>query len=279
MTGLSGTIEEQLKDGEKILWYGREVQKIANQRAVHNKMLPAAVIWGVLLTAFFIYLAVQGGFGASLFIIYLLMLLPVWLYLARVEKAKNESRYTYFAMTTRGIYLQTCLPNSSAKTCFISYEDLVRAEPEAERFGEEENVGSIRCIYIERKAVSSHDELVFKNVFDYRKIAQQINEQAERFTKAAPDTVRTVEEQTEDAKQAFFGRPALNAFGAQHDFLDLQAAAEMRERLSAENQTVSGLQQELFGDEAPQTQVIPDPTVNPLPELPEQNNHTDESRS
>ncbi len=35
----------------------------------------------------------------------------------------------------------------------------------------------------------------------------------------------------------------------------------------AEDETVSELQQELFGGEAMRTQVFPDPTVNPLPEL------------
>lgn len=73
----------------------------------------------------------------------------------------------------------------------------------------------------------------------------------------------------EDPEKAFFGnmRKLMPRPGETRTFLDPQAAAETEWLMHAEDETVSELQQELFGGEAMRTQVFPDPTVNPLPEL------------
>lgn len=75
-----------------------------------------------------------------------------------------------------------------------------------------------------------------------------------------------------DPQQAFFGNmlnPAESS-GKPRSFLNPDAAAEAEWLEQMEEESVRELQQELFGSESMQTHAFPDPTVNPLPELPEQ---------
>ena len=82
-----------------------------------------------------------------------------------------------------------------------------------------------------------------------------------------------------DPQQAFFGNmlnPA-EPSGKPRSFLNPDAAAEAEWLEQMEDESVRDLQQELFGSESMQTHAFPDPTVNPLPELPEQPPQSDDS--
>ncbi len=69
-------------------------------------------------------------------------------------------------------------------------------------------------------------------------------------------------------EQTFFAVPVQQEYAAlRNDFLDQTVIGGAEQLENLPDASVASLQQELFGGEAMRTQIFPDPTVNPLPEL------------
>ena len=116
---MKNDLQNLIGPNETILYEGKPDKKCFIAESIFNKMLPIAIVWGILDFGF-----VKIAFSAtnfeelSFFIIpfFALHLMPVWIYLAGVLSSFLRYRNTYYIITDNAIYVSGGVFSKSFKT-------------------------------------------------------------------------------------------------------------------------------------------------------------------
>lgn len=245
-------IEQMLDCGEEILWEHSQDEKTEMPR---EKVIKWRLIFFVALilgTAFY-------GFAGFIFTI---VMFP-WVAILIVSLYDRKTKRVRYALTNKGLYIQDDMKN---RTLFFDYQDVKditlyyeyldgngnTIPPAVYQNGSNRRPSAIRPVisisYVYRDSADKmlEDVCVLHDVDNREEVLRLVQEQKKTIKK-------------QEAKKYE---------------MQAQLQQETKESLLASlpDETVSDIQAELFGMNAEQQGAFPDPTVNPLPALPEQDN-------
>ena len=152
-------------------------------------------------------------------------------------------------MTNKGVYLQTGTGKKTS-VIFVPYAHIQEISCDAETL----DYGNVTCT-LRRENDFGSVSVPLKHVADYQGVKDIIVRQLALYREAEQKALR----RSADAHVPAEAVPLL----AVTDAFDAPLPDDLPE------ETVADLQAELFGADAAQQDAFPDPTVNPLPELPE----------
>lgn len=267
---------------EKILWEGGPLPSAASKRRRRSGCGIAALICaipGILLLP---------GQDPTAFFLGIALLLPLLYYIVSPFLAYRSAKHTRYCVSERGIYIQNG-EGSSATTVFKAFQEFHTIKMEQNPNGG----GTIIC---EHAMGSEAARLAFRleYIADYRYVFDLIQKQRDAAELAAnPDSRIAVQpavrldrvhgemaakksyvkrkDKQPDADEMFFGssRHSIMRRRDRGAFLDPTIPASSDFLAEMPEESIPELQDELFGKEASRTDAFPDPTVNPLPKLPE----------
>lgn len=261
---------------EEVLCTGTTDRSSARQAALRPDNFPQLLLW----FAVFIFLfatVVCFGILFSFFTLFLIMIggLPIALYLAGIIQAVNGKNDTEYWVTARGIYVRLGSESDGNPIRFYSYDEIRRVQC----FNERNGCGDVRYDPVDAKVkfgIQTPDgtimQALLRSIPDCRMTAKIINDQKKAFEQQKKQSPFYA-----DSAQPFFGGTqgsAASPESAMHFLGDLDKKEGIPESLPDE--TVEELQAELFGTGAEQQGAYTDPTVYPLPELPEQAQEPDQ---
>lgn len=258
-----------LQPDEAIIWQGtadqrtglrEELRRIPNLAALLGASLLFLAFWLLLFSVYWHKGGLSGAVFSPAWLCLLLAAVPVCYITGWLADTGRKNGMTQYCITDKGIYIRK-EPGGTGKPAiqFIAYERLRSVNAAESRYGNAKRAGNIFLEYDKRITLIDPSEecaaqYITKSVTlfripDYQVLFQYILEQ-KQLQQPEPEP-----EKPKKPRQKFvYQNPTLTE-------------QEIREALS--DDTVAALQAELFGDEAVRTQVFPDPSVNPLPEMPE----------
>lgn len=101
-------LEAMVGNDETVLWRGRPEKKCFILESIFNPLLPIALLWAILDSAFIGVFSHSDAPAEMLqFIIpfFVLHLMPVWLYLGGVLLSFRKYKHTAYIVTDKGIYV------------------------------------------------------------------------------------------------------------------------------------------------------------------------------
>ncbi|MCH5191338.1 MAG: PH domain-containing protein [Oscillospiraceae bacterium] len=103
---------------ETIFYEGKPDKKCFIAESIFNKLMPFAIIWGIIDFGFLKTAFSADGAGEMLFIIpfFALHLMPVWIYLAGVVFSFARYKNTYYIITDNAIYVSGGVFSKTYKT-------------------------------------------------------------------------------------------------------------------------------------------------------------------
>ena len=245
-------IEQMLDCGEEILWEHSQDEKTEMPRKKVIKWLLIFFVVEMLATAFF-------GF-AGFFVNF--MMFPLFAFLLAIRQDRKTKRVRY-ALTNKGLYIQDDMKN---RTLFFDYQDVKDITLYYEYLDGNGNTIPPAIYQNGGGSIPSAIRPVISISYVYRDSADKMLEDVcvLHDVDNREEVLRLVQEQKKTIKKQEAKKYEMQA----------QLQQETKESLlaSLSNETVSDLQAELFGMNAEQQGAFPDPTVNPLPALPEQDN-------
>ena len=289
--------EDFVEPGEQILWEGEMSARAALYEAAFGRRLPLAALW-LILTCLVLFTndLPHGLIGIMLsggLFFFALFLLPVWLYLGGILKAKLKAGMIYYRVTNRGVYIRDGEADSE-RFIFKSYDEITAVSDEQNKHELRYGVGTVKLElaqpHVKPNGIVVH-ELVLEKIPDYKRIAVLIRSYQEQYlpinetaeeTAAVPAAeqnpvqepvpeplyaIRTDIKPEQLAQGEAAADPQADFFGSMapgSTFLEPQVP-----EADLPDESLTALQKELFAGESVRTQVFPDPTVNPLPPLPE----------
>lgn len=229
-------IEQMLDCGEEILWEHSQDEMIEMPRK-------KIVIWWLIF--FVVEMLATAFFGFAGFCVNFMMFgLIAYLLASRQSRITKRVRY---ALTNKGLYIQDDMKN---RTLFFDYQNGIRNCMASDN----QPMIAISCVYRDSADKMREDLCVLHDVDNREEVLRLVREQKKTIKK-------------QEAKKYEMQAQLQYEMQAQ-----LQQEAKESLLASLSNETVSDLQAELFGKNAEQQGAFPDPTVNPLPALPEQDN-------
>lgn len=105
---MKNDLQNLIGANETILYEGKPDKKCFIAESIFNKMLPIAIIWGILDFGFInLSLSTEDAKEISFFLIpfFALHLMPVWIYLAGVISSFLRYRNAYYIITDHAIYV------------------------------------------------------------------------------------------------------------------------------------------------------------------------------
>lgn len=260
--------EDLLNAGEKILWRCGLSLRAAFWRGVISKRL-YIIFANLLITAPCLALIFSGDiFDADLLVPLFVLLGPS---IACVLYSMGEvGRFasTTYCITDRGVYIQSGT-GKKANTMFTPYAKIADAACKSDSLDGMLGTGTVNCILKRQKTDGVKKPLKsisLQHIEDYEQVQRVISRQLTASSAAETETVQDTPVLTasdvRDPSQAFFGTQ--QPVSGSESFLQ-PAGAEV----VLPEETVADLQTELFGTNAELQGAFPDPTVNPLPKLPE----------
>ena len=276
-----GKALDMIGSDETILWKSAGPTK----SGISCTFLVFTVLWMLCFLPFL----TSGSFTfGEIALIIFEMTLPIWVFLVYLKIDNHISSNTWYYVTSKGIYLQKCF--ISPKTDIYYFNEFQKAASSED--------GYVECT-LKKPEIDYENGKQIENWTirfappggreDAARIIQEQIEKLQQLGAAAdsPFPLRTdlpAEENITgtaviDAGQAFFAdlKHKRSTVKNRGDFLDESAIADTAAMKQSAADDFSQLQHELFGDEALQTQASPDPTVYPLPELPEQPPQSDDN--
>ena len=176
------TIEEMMDFDEQELWSGGNSEITTFWESVFNPLLPFAAIWGIFDLSFIHGAGIGNLLFTGMFFFFLIHMMPVWMYIGGIVTARMRARNTRYAVTTRGVYIQTGGAGRE-ETKFYAYGDLKAATTKQGRFDEKYHVGDVFCEYVTpimvRSGKNRRTEYGVKldNLADFREVSQIVNAQ------------------------------------------------------------------------------------------------------
>ncbi len=229
-------IEQMLECGEEILWEHSQDEMIEMPRK-------KIVIWWLIF--FVVEMLATAFFGFAGFCVNFMMFgLIAYLLASRQSRITKRVRY---ALTNKGFYIQDDMKN---RTLFFDYQNGIR------------------------NCMASDNQPMIAISYVYRDSADEMRENlcVLHDVDHTEEVLRLVREQKKTIKKQEAKKYEMQAQLQYEMQAQLQQEAKESLLASLSNETVSDLQAELFGMNAEQQGAFPDPTVNPLPALPEQDN-------
>ena len=274
-------VEALLAKDENILWTGQAPGKYA----VLTVLNPGNLLFDGMICLFLWLSALAHSVVGITFCVLIALIMLIYI-MNQITAALGKKYY----VTNKGIYEHNPR-NMNTPTVFMSYDDLESVCCEHLHDIFLNKLGILTCMdHIGRF-------IRIANIQMPEYVEGIINDQKERYEleletgipaalqdadypirmDIPADTIPETEPAAQP-EQTFFAAPAQQEYAAlRNDFLDQTVIGGAEQLENLPDTSVAALQHELFGNEAPQTQAIPDPTVHPLPELPAETDHTDDS--
>lgn len=244
-------IDELLQRNEKVLQRGGTASAATIRYSLLNAGLVIAVpflfIGGIarqVLLAADTYDWIDGGKWLMFF-----CLIPFFCYLIYSIGQYFALKAMEYCVTNKGVYLQTGTGKKTS-VIFVPYAHIREISCDAETL----DYGNVTCT-LRRENDFGSVSVSLKHVADYQGVKDIIVRQLALYREAEQKALR----RSADAHVPAEAVPLL----AVTDAFDAPLPDDLPE------ETVADLQAELFGADAAQQGAFPDPTVNPLPELPE----------
>ena len=260
---------------EQILWEGAE-QPCSLRSWLIPFLLPLIII---AVLALFL-----PSVGADILLFPLGFMISISLFGLFAPREIRWKREHYY-VTTKGIY---ALSRSGYDTfvMFMGYDELGRVTLQRDRQAEQDHLGDISCmmrehaeyIILRRIEIPEHVERIIREQKTLYERIQKANDPYALLTDVPypfrtdlPEEQPLQEDPASNPQPSFYAAPDRPAYAAiRNDFLDqsMIGGTESLEQIPSES--VSDLNAELFGTDPELTGAFPDPTVNPLPEFPEE---------
>ena len=193
-----------------------------------------------------------------------LQLLFIGIYLSRILNALTKASEVEYYATDQGIYTRKGKGDAFRFTRYDSIQEIHR-EPAAGKIG---SIDLVLNHLNENETVS----LPFIDNCDevYRYIISRRASQQEKKLESFTEPLIVTPDRVQDPAQSFYSEALEENPGTIRGRNFLRHTVTANEFMKALTQeTVEDLQNELFGADAELTGAFPDPTVNPLPELQE----------
>lgn len=174
--------EDMMAFDEQILWEGGKSGGSTFWEAIFNPLLPFAAIWAVVDFGIIGTAGVSGMLFSGMGFFFLFHLMPVWLYLGGILTAKSRAKNTRYAVTNRGIYIQTG-KEGREQVKFRRLDEIRFARTKQGMFDSKYHVGDVVCEYITPivkgygKNRSVERDITLDNTTDYVNVTQLINYQ------------------------------------------------------------------------------------------------------
>ena len=281
-------LDRMTENNEEVLWEGAKSESPSFWEAVFSPALVFTIIWAMIFAFIFIAMIAAEGFSPLFLLMLLFLIMPVPIYISRLRMSKYQARNTHYSVTTKGVYIRTGA-GGFQNTQFIPFSQIREAQATRRRFDEKCDTGTVYCQYV--TPVESYNGNEYQTEFgfqlmhltEYREAVKIINAQIEEARwsermdaamlrqdsseQSAPGTYAAEAKDATDPRAAFLGPKG--RILKEYDEGDSMSAEQRAYLKQLPDESVSALQAELFGTDAEQQGAFADPTVNPLPELPE----------
>lgn len=175
-------IEEMMAYEEQILWEGGKSEESTFWESIFNPLLPFALLWCVVDFSVIGTAGISGMLFSGMGFFFLFHLMPVWLYIGGIVTSKSRAKNTRYAVTTRGIYIQTGKPGRE-QVKFYRYDEIKYSQTKQGHFDRQYDVGDVACEYVtpivkytgRNRRVETH--FTIENIAEYQTVSQIINEQ------------------------------------------------------------------------------------------------------
>ena len=231
-------MDMMFREDEMILHRFRLTLPTVIRKGLINKAL-VVMVCGMLvmipcLAAFF-----EIGLGPEYNAIPVILLWPIWAYL--IYSARQLCLYasTEYCVTTRGVY-QKIRKKKPVK--FVPYTQMYEIRSASEKM----DTGDVVCILKPHKGLNKEQDFVLGSIPDYQTVKADMQQQLARCL--AEQNQQALEEKLTETSE--------------------EMRAAIRDMLPDE--TLAALQTELFGANPESQGAFSDPTVNSLPEWPEE---------
>lgn len=98
------TVFSIIRKGEKVMWSGKPDKKCFILESIFNPLLPFALIWGIIDFSAIGTLSSKDAPPMFIIPLFILHLMPVWIYLGGVLFSYRKYQNTEFVITNKAVY-------------------------------------------------------------------------------------------------------------------------------------------------------------------------------
>ena len=232
-------MDMMFREDEQMLYRFRLPLSTVLRKGLLNKSLVFLIFGLPLMIPCIVFACSVFCVGLERLVPLLVFLWPLWIYLIFCVQQIRLYASTEYCVTTRGVYRKT---GEKEQIKFVPYTQMyeIRSDPETP------DTGTVTCILKVHNGLNKGSEFVMESIPDYQFVKAEMEQQLDRCL---------AESKQQELEKKL---PAPSE----------EQRAAIRDMLSDEN--VEVLQTELFGANPELQGAFADPTVNSLPELPEE---------